>query len=93
MCGRFTITFDLATWEQNFHVAPPNEFHPNYNSAPSQDLPVITNDDPKHAQLFRWGLIPFWAKDSRIGYRMINARAETIAEKPSFVLRSRLNDV
>jgi putative SOS response-associated peptidase YedK len=57
---------------------------PNYNCAPSQLLPVITNDKSIGFNFFRWGLIPFWAKDISIGNKFINARSETILEKPSF---------
>lgn len=71
-------------WGIQFHVTPPDKFSPNFNAAPTQLLPVITNDNSKHVQLFRWGLVPFWAKDISIGSRMINARAETVSEKPSF---------
>jgi putative SOS response-associated peptidase YedK len=55
-----------------------------YNCAPTQDLLVITNRERPDFEFFRWGLIPFWAKDKSIGSKMINARAETIEEKPSF---------
>jgi putative SOS response-associated peptidase YedK len=62
-----------------------DEFYkPNYNCAPSQKLPVITNAEKGKLSYFKWGLIPFWAKDPKIGYRLINTRAETITEKPSF---------
>jgi putative SOS response-associated peptidase YedK len=57
---------------------------PRYNAAPTQSLPVILNEEPHAIQLLRWGLVPFWAKDPSIGNRMINARTETLAEKPSF---------
>ena len=59
-------------------------FEANYNVAPSHLCPVIPQMDPDHIQLFRWGLIPYWARDVKIGYRMINARGETLAEKSSF---------
>ena len=55
-----------------------------YNCAPSQALAVITNEEPETLNFFRWGLIPSWADDPSIGYRMINAKAETICEKPSY---------
>jgi putative SOS response-associated peptidase YedK len=61
-----------------------NETKPSYNCAPTQLLPVISNDAPGKLSHYRWGLIPFWAKDQSIGNKMINARAETITEKPSF---------
>ncbi|MBM3436365.1 MAG: SOS response-associated peptidase [Bacteroidetes bacterium] len=59
-------------------------YRPRYNCAPSQDLVVITNISPGELSFYQWGLIPFWAKDKSIGNKMINAKAETIAEKPSF---------
>ena len=61
------------------------DLKPRYNIAPTQEAPVIVQADAKRKiELFRWGLIPWWAKDPAIGNRMINARAETLAEKPSF---------
>jgi len=60
------------------------ELQPNYNASPGQILPVITMNSPKRIGLMRWGLIPFWAKDPKIGYRTINARSEEISQKPSF---------
>lgn len=56
----------------------------HYNAAPSQTLPVVTNKQPDAIQFFSWGLQPFWAKDAKAVKRAINARAETLAEKPSF---------
>ena len=59
-------------------------FSPRYNIAPSQSAPVITKlEGANRVELFQWGLVPSWAKDPTIGNRMINARAETLAEKPS----------
>lgn len=63
---------------------PLSDFTPRYNIAPSQNAPVILNENEKSIQLLRWGLIPSWAKDPKIAYQLYNARAETIAEKPSF---------
>lgn len=62
----------------------PTEFIPNHNIAPGANIPVVINPVDRNVQMFRWGLIPGWAKDEKIGYRMFNARAETVAEKPSF---------
>ena len=60
-------------------------FQPSYNIAPTQNVPVILQlDGVARAELFRWGLVPFWARDMAIGNQMINARAETITEKPAF---------
>ena len=82
MCGRYTFT-EFEGIEERFQIEPPS-LKPNYNVAPSQDVPVIINDGVNHLAMFRWGLIPFWAKDPAIGNKMINARAETVDEKPSF---------
>ena len=61
------------------------DFAPRYNIAPSQKVPVIIKGESGNdAQLMKWGLVPFWAPDPSIGNRMINARAETLMEKPSF---------
>ena len=85
MCGRFTITSDAEELEERFGAkVDKGEYSKRYNAAPSQLLPVITNSDKKNVQFFKWGLIPFWAKEEKIGYQLINARAETVTEKPSF---------
>lgn len=85
MCGRFTLTADLAQLEErfSFHAANPS-FKPRYNIAPSQQVLAVISDEERRGGLLRWGLIPSWAKDPSMGDRMINARAETVAEKPSF---------
>ncbi len=62
----------------------PDDFVPGANISPGQNIPVVIDPVTRNVQLFRWGLVPGWAKDPRIGYKMINARAETVAEKPSF---------
>ena len=85
MCGRFT----LATDPMNFirfllEYDMPDTFTPRYNIAPTQQVAVVPNYGTRRIEFFRWGLIPSWAKDPKIGNRMINARAETLAEKPSF---------
>ncbi|MCS6844043.1 MAG: SOS response-associated peptidase [Caldilineales bacterium] len=85
MCGRFSIFIDPARLAERFQASlPPQGLVPRYNAAPRQDLPVILNAEPHAIQLLRWGLVPSWAKDPAVGDRMINARAETLAEKPSF---------
>lgn len=85
MCGRFTLTVDPKTLAEAFAgVEPPAGLGPRYNIAPSQAVAVIANNNPHQIEFFQWGLIPAWAKDPGIGNRMINARAETLAEKPSF---------
>jgi len=85
MCGRFSISKEKDEIEDRFEIhIDPAMFTKNYNAAPSQILPVITNEDPEQASFHKWGLIPYWAKDESIGNKLINARGETIAEKPSF---------
>lgn len=89
MCGRYTIyqtgelnaRYDVDDAEQDELL---EDLKANYNVAPGQKLPVITRNSPNRLELMRWGLIPVWAKDEKIGYRMINARAETVFEKPSW---------
>lgn len=84
MCGRFSFSPLAKIIEDRFDVKVDQRYRPRFNSAPSQDLAVISNTDPAVLSYYRWGLIPFWAKDHKIGNRMINARAETITEKPAF---------
>ena len=85
MCGRFTLTIDPLHLQQAFPWAViPDDLPPRYNVAPSQPVAVIPNDGQNSLTMFKWGLVPFWAKDPSIGDRMINARSETLAEKPSF---------
>lgn len=93
MCGRFTLTHDINAVAQAFHVPVPASLQTSarYNIAPTQNVVTVMNDGSTHLDLLRWGLIPSWAKEESIGSKMINARAETLAEKPSFkrLLRSR----
>ena len=85
MCGRFTLTVDPAEAQETFsNYTFPEKFAPRFNIAPTQPVLAIPNDDRFAADFFIWGLIPMWAKDPSIGNRMINARAETLAEKPAF---------
>jgi putative SOS response-associated peptidase YedK len=87
MCGRFTQTFSNSDIESAFNLANVPEIEPRYNIAPTQQVATILRSDPESDREFkelRWGLIPSWAKDSKMGAKLINARAETIAEKPSF---------
>ena len=87
MCGRFTKTATPEVIAEQFHLDKPLLFKPRYNIAPSQQVATIRLN-PEAAKrecvLLRWGLIPSWAKDSKIGNQCINAKAETVAEKPSF---------
>lgn len=85
MCGRFFIALKYDDLEAAFpEFQPPAEWQPRYNIAPTQMVPVVANDGQQRISYFQWGLVPSWAKDPSIGNRMINARAETLAEKPSF---------
>lgn len=85
MCGRFTLTVDPAEIADTFgNFTFPTQFAPRYNIAPTQPVLAIPNDAKNKADFFIWGLIPSWAKDPSIGNKLINARGETIAEKPSF---------
>lgn len=85
MCGRFTLTADVSTLQDAFpFVNMPEGLQPRFNIAPSQPVAVVPNDGRNQLDYFVWGLIPSWAKDPSIGNRMINARAETLLEKPSF---------
>jgi putative SOS response-associated peptidase YedK len=85
MCGRFTLTTDLDRLAEHFAFRTTNlSYTPRYNIAPSQPVLTLIDAQEHRAGFLRWGLIPSWAKDPGIGDRMINARAETVAEKPSF---------
>ena len=85
MCGRFTLTVDPADLKEEFQdYTFPSQFAPRFNIAPSQPILAIPNDGKNTADFFVWGLIPSWAKEPDVGNRLINARGETLAEKPSF---------
>ncbi len=86
MCGRFAFYSPSEAAAALFGVEGSVDVKPRYNIAPTQDIVAIRNADSGGRELvmLRWGLVPFWAKDPSIGNRMINARAETVAEKPSF---------
>ncbi|MDX1995727.1 MAG: SOS response-associated peptidase [bacterium] len=85
MCGRFVLTADPATIQQHFDLTTvPTQMSARYNVAPTQPVAVISNDNHRELTFYRWGLIPSWAKDMAIGNQMINARSETVEEKPAF---------
>ncbi len=85
MCGRFALTIAPADLQEAFpEFTFPVKFAPRYNISPAQPILVLPNNGTDQADFFVWGLIPSWAKDPTIGSRMINARAETLIEKPSF---------
>ena len=86
MCGRFAFYSPSEATAALFGAASSTEVEPRYNIAPTQFIAAVRRDeqDTPELAMLRWGLVPFWAKDPSIGNRMINARAETVAEKPSF---------
>lgn len=85
MCGRYLLADPEAVFVDLFGIDPPPGVGPRYNIAPTQDAPLVRRrDGSREAAVLRWGLIPHWARDADIGNRLINARSETAAEKPSF---------
>jgi len=85
MCGRFVITSPPAAIRQVFGYADQPNFPPRYNVAPTQPIPVVILDNgARHFKLMRWGLIPAWVKDPRKFTLLINARSETVLDKPAF---------
>ena len=88
MCGRFTQRYtwrDVVAFSRLAMPAPALNLRPRYNLAPSQSAAVVRAEDgARRLAMLRWGLIPAWGLDPRIGHRLINARAETVAQKPAF---------
>ncbi len=87
MCGRFTLSQPTSAIASAFNLTQTPHLEPSYNIAPTQLIPAIISapeQGEKQLQMLRWGLIPSWAKDPAIGAKLINARAETVSEKPSF---------
>ncbi|GIP61114.1 SOS response-associated peptidase [Paenibacillus woosongensis] len=87
MCGRFTITAPYSDILIRYYIDEETSinYRPTYNAAPMQYIPAVVNgSNGNRLGNLRWGLVPSWAKDDKIGSKMINARAETITEKPSF---------
>lgn len=85
MCGRFTLTAEAARLQERFACdLTALAYTPSYNIAPGQEVLALMNTEEHQAGYLRWGLVPAWATDPRSGHRLINARAETVAEKPSF---------
>ena len=91
MCGRYSLIVDASVLAGVFEIDPPRNFKPRFNIAPTQTVSIVRagREALREWAGVRWGLVPSWAKDSKIGARMINARGETVAEKPSF--RSAIN--
>ena len=86
MCGRFILLTNLSVIVESFRIGEVAcEYRPGNNISPGQQIAAVLRKDDQNSLVdFRWGLIPSWAKDPSIGNKMFNARAETIAEKPSF---------
>lgn len=85
MCGRFTLTLDPGELQQELDLSQElGTWQPRFNIAPTQPVAVVNDASQRRMVQFRWGLIPAWAKDPEIGNRMINARSETLQEKPAF---------
>lgn len=87
MCGRYSQKIDLKNVEDQLKLTLSDraiKWKPSFNIAPSQLAPVVTSDQPDLINVYHFGLVPHWAKDKKVGYKMINARSETLLEKPSF---------
>ncbi|MGC9185358.1 MAG: SOS response-associated peptidase, partial [Thiomonas sp.] len=90
MCGRYVLKSSPQRLREAFGIDLPDSSHseswrPRYNIAPGQLAPVVrTLEGKRRLEMLRWGLIPSWAKDAALGNRLINARSETVAEKPAF---------
>ena len=86
MCGRFALKAPPKSIQEHFQLPEEVDLPPRYNIAPSQAVAVVRllpDKTSPQLDILHWGLIPHWAKDRKVGYKMINARAETLAEKPS----------
>lgn len=85
MCGRFTMSIDSEDVRTQLALGQmPLDWEARYNIAPSQPIACVPFAQTRSVLWFRWGLVPFWAQDPAIGSRLINARAESVSEKPSF---------
>jgi putative SOS response-associated peptidase YedK len=87
MCGRFLIYATIDRLQRQFRFSQRPNLQPRYNVAPSQDIPMVRTAEgggERELAFARWGLIPFWAKDAKFGFKCINARAESLATTPAF---------
>lgn len=87
MCGRKTLTKDMKSIIEELAIEEwenPDNYIPSYNIAPTQNSPILIDSGKRTVRAMRWGLIPSWAKDDKFGAKMINARIETLTEKPSY---------
>ena len=84
MCGRYSLAADLEDIQRRFEFFDSELTHsPRYNIAPTQPVLAVTNYNGRRASYMRWGLIPSWVKSTSVGSRLINARAETVTERPA----------
>jgi hypothetical protein len=87
MCGRYCLSRRKQLIQEYFDTSDEVDWEPRYNIAPSQSVGIIRQDPAQPERRFslaRWGLIPYWAKDASIGYKLINARSERVGSKPAF---------
>ncbi|MBT8495252.1 MAG: SOS response-associated peptidase, partial [Deltaproteobacteria bacterium] len=86
MCGRYSLVSADSVLDQLELAGALPDWQAAYNMAPGQDVPCVIErpDSGPQVAMLRWGLVPHWARDPKVGYKMINARRETVAEKPAF---------
>ena len=87
MCGRFVLKAPFSELVRLYSVTNNLNLEPRYNIPPTEDIAVVRTDladNGRRLNMLRWGLVPYWAKDIKIGFSLINAKAETVAEKPAF---------
>ncbi|WP_416839800.1 SOS response-associated peptidase [Haloferax sp. DFSO52] len=84
MCGRYSLFTPSEDLRERFGAEPTRPLEARYNCAPGQELPVVTNEAPDEFRFLKWGLVPSWADDPKVGNDRINARAETVDQKRSF---------
>jgi putative SOS response-associated peptidase YedK len=84
MCGRFAIAYTMGLFARFGVKGDLPKIEPRFNIAPTQLAPIVLENGERRAVMMRWGLVPFWAKDPKIGNRLKNARAETVSTKPAF---------
>ncbi len=87
MCGRYVLLITAKTLAANYGLSDVSQLKPRYNIAPGQEVAVVRNNQENGARelaFLKWGLVPFWAKDKKIGYKTINARSETAAKSPAY---------
>lgn len=85
LCGRFSLVEDIHHLQEAFDFEMSDEITPRYNIAPGQKIiAIVSNENKRIGKWMKWGLVPYWSKEPKIGYKMINARSEGIDTKPAF---------